>query len=119
MPATVSDQMWKAALLVPHSAQPALTNEVHLPAIRLAIRQSRKVAITYSVPDDRVTERIIWPLGLYLFSHLTLICNWCELRRDYRTFRADRIAGCRPLEDRFDPKGGAMLKACLAGMAAE
>ena len=117
VPGDVADQMWRAALLVPHSVQDELGAEMHLPVIRLAVRQNRKLRIGYVALDGSMTDRTIWPLGLYLFSHVTLVCAWCELRQDYRAFRAERIERCDPLEDRFNPRNGAMMKEFLAGFA--
>lgn len=61
--------------------------------------------------------RTVWPLGLYLFSHVTLVCAWCELRGDYRAFRSERISGCETLSDGFDPMGGTLLKEFLRAFA--
>lgn len=38
------------------------------------------------------TERLIWPVALAFFEGARLIAAWCELRCDFRHFRADRIS---------------------------
>ena len=35
------------------------------------------------------------------YVDVTLIAAWCELRRDFRHFRADRIVGARLLDANF------------------
>lgn len=117
VPDDVSDQMWKGALLVPHSVQNEMPFARHLPMIRLAVRQNRKLMILYTSLADEETARTIWPLGLDIFSHVTLLCAWCELREGYRAFRAERITLCEPLADRFNPKNGAMMSAFLKQFA--
>jgi predicted DNA-binding transcriptional regulator YafY len=44
----------------------------------------------------------------------TLIAAWCELRQDYRHFRADRVAAAAVLEERFDARGGQLTSEWLA-----
>ena len=34
---------------------------------------------------------------------------WCELRKDFRSFRVDRIANCRVLERTFEQRRGQRL----------
>lgn len=117
LPKRAADQLWKAALLVPHRLPEGVSFGAHLPSIRKAIRDHRKLRIDYSDAKDRVTSRTIWPLGLYLFSHVTLLCAWCETRKDYRAFRSERIHACEPYRDTFDPKNGALMKEFLARFA--
>lgn len=114
VPTALADQMWRAALLVPHPLEDGVGFGDHVPVIRRAVRDSRKLAITYTDARDQPSDRTIWPLGLYLFSHVTLVCAWCELRGDYRAFRSDRVTGCEVLTDHFDPRGGALMREFLA-----
>ncbi len=72
-----------------HGAQSPATAD--LAAIRGAIRNRRKLRITYADEDGRTTERTIWPIGVAYYVMATLVYGWCELRGDYRHFRADRI----------------------------
>lgn len=117
VPGDVFDQMWKGALLVPHPVQTEMPFAMHLPMIRLAVRQSHKLRIVYTSLENHETARTIWPLGLYIFSHVTLVCAWCELREGFRAFRAERITCCETLADRFNPKNGAMMNAFLVNFA--
>lgn len=114
LPQSLAAGLWKAALLVPHSLETGISFGEHVPAIRRAIRENRKLAIAYQDAKDELTTRTVWPLGLYLFSHVTLVCAWCELRNDYRAFRSERIKTCETLTVGFDPKGGTLMREFLA-----
>ncbi len=114
LPPEVADNAWKATLLVPHPLERGVGFGEHIVAIRTAIRESRKVSISYSDANGQRSQRTIWPLGLYLYSHVTLICAWCEARQDFRAFRSERIEQCRILKARFDSKNGGMMQAFLA-----
>lgn len=113
LPKATDAELWKAALLVPHPLDEGVDFGPHLPELRRAIRDNHKLRISYSDGSDRVTDRIIWPLGLYFYSHVTLVCAWCELRGGYRAFRSDRILICMTLEQKFDPQNGRLLRAYL------
>lgn len=80
---------------------------VTLGDIRLAIRDRRKMRIAYDDEQRRRTRRTIWPLAMAYYVDATLVGAWCELRRDLRNFRVERIAQSNLLAERFhDPQGG-------------
>jgi len=114
VPQRMVDPFLKASLLVPHPADKGLSFGPHVPEIRKAIRGSFKLRISYADVDGAPTERTIWPLGLYLFSHATIVGAWCELRADYRAFRSERITSCEIQDDRFNGLNGAMMKEFVA-----
>lgn len=62
-----------------------------LEAIRQAIGQQRKLQLEYTDAGSKVSCRVVWPLALYFFGGTWLIAAWCELRRDFRSFRLDRV----------------------------
>ena len=114
MPPDATDAARKATLLVPHPLEKGVGFGPHVPAIRSAIRQARKLSIDYADGDGKRSRRTIWPLGLYLYSHVTLVCAWCEVRQDFRAFRPERIDRCEVLDERFDGKNGGLMQAFLA-----
>ncbi len=69
------------------------TAELHLQAILKAIGNSSVVEINYvSLEKNETTRRKVEPVGIYyLGSHWYLIA-FCQLRKDYRNFRTDKIA---------------------------
>ena len=114
VPPDVLHQIRIAKLLVPHPLEDGVSFGDHIPQIRAAIREGRKLRIDYQDAKGSPTTRTIWPLGLYLFSHVTMIGAWCEVRGDYRAFRAERVKGCRPLDDHFNGRNGAMMAEFVA-----
>jgi predicted DNA-binding transcriptional regulator YafY len=73
-----------------------------LPAtIRHAIRDGRKLRILYADGDRRRTSRVIQPFAVAYYVEATLICAWCELRRDIRHFRTDRVVSADVLDESF------------------
>jgi predicted DNA-binding transcriptional regulator YafY len=81
-------------------------------------RTGRKIALCYRDGESRETERVVWPIVLgYLDAARTLV-GWCELRKDFRNFRTDRISRATFLEDRF-PVRPAILRAQWRATLAE
>lgn len=64
---------------------------LHLSFLRRAVRDRVVVKLEYLDLRDKVTERIVRPLGLTMFDAVWLLTGWCENRNDFRNFRLDRI----------------------------
>lgn len=60
--------------------------------LRDAIRESRKLELRYCDEDGVETERIVRPIAMVYHVEATILAAWCELRRDFRHFRIDRIS---------------------------
>lgn len=73
--------------------------------IRGAIREETKLQLNYEDLDGHPTSRTILPLTLTYFVEVALVSGWCELRKDFRSFRVDRISKCRVLTDTFKGEG--------------
>lgn len=80
----------------------------HMPHMREAIRAEKKVAIAYADAEGILTERTIWPFALAFFESTRIVAAWCELREDFRHFRADRIRSVTVSEQRY-PRRRAQL----------
>ena len=80
---------------------PAVSDTVDTTLLRSAIREQRKLRITYLDEQGRSSERIVWPFLLTYFDCVRLLCTWCELRQGFRHFRTDRIQSLLVLEERF------------------
>ncbi len=85
----------------------------------LAIRERRLTLIRYESLDDETTERVVRPLGLYHWGKAWTLAAWCEMRGDFRNFRADRIVSIGDVGGTFRPEPGRTLKDFLARMASE
>lgn len=68
------------------------------------IAENKVIRLKYfSSYKQEKTERSIEPVGIfYLGSHWHLVA-WCRMRKDYRDFRLDRIAGLTITDEVFAP----------------
>lgn len=82
---------------------------VNLSDLRGAIRNETKMKILYRDAEQRETDRIIWPLVLIYYIDAAMVVAWCELRKDLRHFRLDRVANCGLLADGFPGQGEALI----------
>ncbi|MFQ3787263.1 HTH domain-containing protein [Halomonas sp. A29] len=64
---------------------------VDLEVLRRAIRDEQKLEISYRDQQGRHSSRTIWPCAIAFFESTRIVAAWCELRAEYRHFRADRI----------------------------
>jgi len=72
-----------------------------------------KLQIRYCNAEKIETERVILPVALTYYIEVAVVSAWCELREDYRHFRADRVLDCRQTENYFHGRG-ALLRQHLA-----
>ncbi|MFS4580943.1 helix-turn-helix transcriptional regulator [Phaeobacter sp. C3_T13_0] len=78
--------------------------------LRQAIRESRKLHLTYLDPDCVETQRILRPLALIYNVESTLLAAWCELRGGFRHFRTDRMLRADLLDQSFVPEADTLRK---------
>lgn len=90
--------------------EPVAAGDAELPAIRAAIRTERKIDIAYADGKERATRRTVWPFALAFFDRVRIVVAWCELRRDYRHFRTDRIVMLKSTKQRYPRRRQAMLR---------
>ena len=90
-----------------HGERPA--ERLPLSAMRAAIRERAKLAVRYRDEKGSETERTLRPLALAFYPPVWLLVAWCELREDFRNFRADRFVALETLATRFDPEPGKTL----------
>ena len=103
----------RSALLVPPGKDDEAAFGPHLAVLRQAVRERTRLEIGYEDTSGTVTNRVVWPLALLFFAHVTLLGTWCELRADFRFFRTDRIKGPQATGNRFDTRNGALLDALM------
>ena len=78
--------------------------------LRSAIREERKIEITYRDEADAETVRILRPVALLYYQDCAVLAAWCELRRGFRCFRADRIWAWTLLDEGFPGEGPALRR---------
>lgn len=81
---------------------------VDVAMVRKAIRGERKLAIGYRDDAGQETERTIRPIALIYYSDVIVVTAWCELRDDFRNFRADRFLRCGETGETFTGEGDAL-----------
>ena len=74
--------------------------------VRNAIARRNKLRLRYHSLKDETTERVVRPLALTCFGPVWLLTAWCELRNDFRHFRADRIGKLTVLAEIFENEAG-------------
>ena len=74
--------------------------------VRNAITDRRKIRIKYNSLSEDITTRIIRPLAMTCFGKVWLLTAWCEMRDDFRHFRADRIERLTVLVEVFEEEDG-------------
>jgi predicted DNA-binding transcriptional regulator YafY len=74
--------------------------------MRSAIRSRQKVSFAYHDEKGAETRRTVRPLTLWFYPPHWMAGSWCELRRDFRFFRADRMSEVEFLEDAFPAEPG-------------
>ena len=87
-----------------------VADPLDLNLVRGAIHAGRKLRLHYGDVDGTVTERTVWPIAIGYLDYARMLVAWCELRQDFRHFRADRVLETVFLEDRY-PERGAILRA--------
>lgn len=100
LPRELREAIEEATLTVPPQA-PVEQNLVELSVIRAAIRKEHKLRIEYRAGDGSLTSRTIWPLLIGFFERVHLLVGWCESRKDFRSFRVDRIVALESLGEPY------------------
>jgi predicted DNA-binding transcriptional regulator YafY len=90
-----------------------------LSAVRDAIRERRKIRLTYRDEEGRRTHRTVRPVAIAYYVEATLVAAWCELRQGFRHFRADRVLAATILDERFEADAKELAGAWLALRASE
>jgi predicted DNA-binding transcriptional regulator YafY len=62
-----------------------------LQTLREAAQAHRKVNVKYRDASNRLTMRILRPLGCFYWGKVWTLAAWCEVRNGFRSFRLDRI----------------------------
>lgn len=89
---------------VTHWPVPEVRTSV-ITALRDAIRRKKKLRISYTNDRGLTTRRTIKPLALVYHADVIVAAAWCEMREDFRHFRADRLANCEETGESFALEG--------------
>ncbi|MBT3558214.1 MAG: YafY family transcriptional regulator [Rhodospirillales bacterium] len=73
--------------------------------IRQCVRHEMSLRINYTDAGGQNSAREILPLAVTYHAEVIIIAAWCETRKDFRHFRADRIASCEETGTSFKDRG--------------
>lgn len=108
LPERLQARVGQAPLFAPGFHVPAGSAR-ELGTLRRAIRDRRKARLSYVDRAAAATERTIRPLGLFFWGRTWTVAAWCELRRDFRGFRLDRVQKLELTDERFEDEAGRTL----------
>ena len=88
--------------------------ERHVPKVDLfelkrAAQRRNLLVIEYEALNGARTTRTVRPLSINFFGPVWLLAAWCELARDFRCFRLDRINSMMPTGATFRDENGKRL----------
>ena len=107
-------------LSVPEVAGDQSAETTHnLGAARDAINNRKRLSLTYSDAAGQITQRTVWPLTLLYWGTAWTLGAWCELRKEFRSFRIDRIETASVERDRFPDETGKRLADYIAQFTAD
>ncbi|MCA1451849.1 YafY family transcriptional regulator [Bradyrhizobium sp. BRP22] len=77
---------------------------------RSQIHDGKKITLNYRDEHGRDTERTIWPIAVGYHEAVRILAAWCELRKDFRSFRTDRVLGAIYHDEKY-PERRDLLRA--------
>lgn len=109
LPPALKDTVNQSSMLV-GPTDPVPFYQIDLALVRQAIRSEQKLEIQYENLNNKKTKRVIWPLILTFFEQARIIVAWCELRKEFRHFRADRISNVVSLGLKYPKRRHELMK---------
>lgn len=108
LPDDLRENLDTTALLVGSRSESA--EAIDLGIVRQAIRDERKLGFLYRDAEGATSERLVWPFALGFFDKVRVMAAWCEMRQDFRHFRADRMSRLAATDIRYPRRRQTMLK---------
>jgi len=109
LPDELRDEFYDVSLYAPSITKTRYEGIVSSHEIRKTLKTNKIVELSYRNEAGADSKRRIWPISIGYFDFKRLLLGWCELRDDYRTFRADRISSITVLSERI-PRSRAVMK---------
>jgi len=109
LPDDLKDSPEKTPLFAPMTQiRPDIASKMS--EIRMATDVNRKLSILYADANYQLSQRTVWPLGLFFWGVVWTMGAWCELRKNFRIFRLDRIQKLRVLDETYSVEKGKTLQ---------
>lgn len=109
LPKDLRDALDDSGLLI-SPGEPIPAGDAELPKIRQAIRNERKLGLSYRDKDGVASKRTVWPFAVGFFEKVRVVVAWCELRQDFRHFRADRVLHLHPTDAPLPERRHALIR---------
>src|SRR6266852_1901440 len=108
---TVPERLRPFVLEPASRARPSWAREpdrIDMARTRSQIHEGRKIALRYRDEHGRDSERTIWPIAIGYLEAVRLLAAWCELRKDFRSFRTDRVVDAVYLDEKYPERRDAL-----------
>lgn len=110
LPAELRNDLDSILLYAPGGLQMAQHLRERLDILHAASVARHAIAFGYAREDGERSSRSVRPLALTFWSGVWTLASWCELRKDFRAFRIDRMEDVLVLERTFVPRRGQRLE---------
>jgi len=102
LPATITPEtdfnVMATAICLYHSFNERRTDYDTLEEVMMAMRDASAVVTLYTDANGAQAARCLWPLAITLTGENNICCKaYCTLRRQFKSFRIDRMAMCHAL----------------------
>jgi predicted DNA-binding transcriptional regulator YafY len=83
-----------------------VVTQKNLQTLREAAQKRQKVTLNYRDVADKTSRRVVRPLGCFFWGKVWTLGAWCETRKDFRSFRLDRMQKITVSEAIFSIEAG-------------
>jgi len=102
LPATITPEtdlnLMVTAICLYHSFNERRTDYDTINEVMMAMRDGSAVVTLYTDAKGDRAARVLWPTAITLSADNNITCKaYCTLRRQYKSFRIDRMAMCHAL----------------------
>jgi len=102
LPATIDQQtdmnMITTAIAIYYKRSGCLGSFATAVAVADAMRDSSAVVVLYVGLDGGQDARVLWPNSITFTKENKIVCKaYCTMRREWKTFRIDRMLTCHEL----------------------
>jgi len=89
---------------------------IDMTQLRAQIHASKKIRLHYRDEQGRDSARTIWPVAVGYLEAVRHLVGWCEMRKDFRSFRIDRIVQATFLDEKYPERRAALRARWVKGM---
>jgi predicted DNA-binding transcriptional regulator YafY len=83
-------------------------DSIDMALMRAHIHACKKVTLYYRDEQGRDSTRTIWPIAIGYHEAVRLLVAWCELRKDFRSFRTDRVIDATYHDEKYPERREAL-----------